>query len=195
MKLMSKGNYLVLISLILLLPSVSAQTILIGAGNEGEVYTQEEDLLVNTTSSSVDADLKSYLQDLQASVDEREYLKAINEREKRREKKDLKIIKGLETTTKKQLLIIKDQNEKVGDLQDDLTTAKETMNTRIVQLESEASRQKYWTMLLLVACLVITVMVVEYIHAITRRKKLFFKLRKFRDEFPINPGVIVGNRE
>lgn len=191
---MRKINFLVLINLLLILPVVHAETILVGAGNEGEVYTQESNETINT-SSGVDESLITYLQSLQSTVDEKEYLKALNERDKIRTNENQKIIKSLEKTTTRQLKIIQDQKNNIDTLQSDLTKTKETLNTRIVQLEAQTERQNYWTMFSLVACLIITVLIVEYIHALTRRKKLFFKLRKFRDEFPINPGVILGGRE
>lgn len=184
---------MIFIILFVTIAAAKAETLIIGSGNENKVFDQENKTVQNETSTLA-AELKDVLEDLKTTTDTKEYIVAIEERTQKTEKKFQDVIDTLEKSNKKQSSVIRDQSETIQDLNQKLETSKETLNTRITQQELTLQRYQYYFYLGIIISMIITVFLMEWIRGITKRKKLFFKLRKARDNFPINPAILTGGR-
>lgn len=187
----SKTGLILLIS-ILLINVVCAETLIVGVDDADAVFNTTQENKTEIVPTLTD-ELTDVLKDIRATTDEKKYLEAINERSDKLERQYDDVLSTLESTNRDQLHVIQRQNEQLSDIQEELTESKETLNSQIVEMEIQLQRQELYKYIFIILTMIFTVFIMEYIQGLTRRKKIFFKLRKVRDEIPINVGLIVGS--
>lgn len=179
------------------LPMVAAETIIVGEGGEAQVYDPVTNTTTNLTQTNLTLpqQLEAVLKQFQATSAELDYLKAINERNEGLERKYNRIVDSLERTTEDQLTVITEQKDTIQELNSEVLNVRDTLGSRINELEDQTTNQTYILYILIPISMLVAVLIYEWTDSLTRRKKLYFKLRNFRDNFPINLGILTGGRE
>lgn len=188
-----------IIGFFLILPAIHAETIVVGPGNEGSVYEQDPNANSteeqNSTDLSFQEQLSGILEDMKATIDEKAYLDALTQRANSTEEKFNSVIEALKTNNEKLIESNDKKDSEISGLRQDLQTTKETLNSRIIELENNNTWNHVWLILVAIISMFFTILAIEYARAVTTRNKLYFKLRNIRDRFPLNPSVIFGRRD
>lgn len=176
--------------MITLAAAVHGETIIVDASQAAQVLNNTNNTESTKLNPTTIADLITTLEDLKSIRQEREYLEALNNRSDSIERKFSQLVTSQDRTIRKQTSLIEEQVATITDLKDQITNNNEQLSTKIAAMEQELQGQKYYKYIYMVVAMIFTIFAMEYINAITKRKKMFFKLRNIRDKFPINLSII-----
>lgn len=183
--------------MVLLMQTISAETIII-EGNSEEVINFTEELVLNSTSQPVllDAESKKLLQSL---VNEQEKLaadRAVTNAMLNRIKEDEDLftseLNDAKTLNTELYQKIRDKDTMFENYKTDTETKITTLTSRVIAAESKADKFRIMIAMWVLVTIILTICVFEVIHMILKRGHAYFVFRSIRDRIPVNLEVIAS---
>jgi len=171
-------------------PIVFAETIIVDAG--------QQDVIVEPVANVTNATLFNVTDNNQLNVNSGDLLSYMNNMTKRMVMYDEKFVQGLEAVmndSSRCHSTLEEEQTARRQAEDDYVKFKEGIQSQIANLEIKLEREKWMKFIAIIITALITIFVMEYAVSITKRKKLYFKLRTWRENMPINPSLLFGGRK
>lgn len=176
----------------------NAETTILEPGNESAVYNSSDynNKLAELTKGTLNKLIEQEVQNRIGSRDSQylEYITSITQRVNSYDTmytETLELMHNQTLVLSEQLKIKQKQNE---EMEVRISNLESTLRTELTNFEIKLERDRWVRLIYVLSAIIITVLIIDFANAITKRKKLFFKIRKFRNEFPIDASVFIGRR-